>query len=186
MWVAPGQMSRASEINRRLKDDRIFDDVVDDLVSREEFSYIIVSPAMLSGGWSRAFVHRMIEDERHAVVFTGYLPQHGGGIRNLSGLHTGSKFPLDERMVEIKCAWRKATLSAHAPQHDLREFAQRMLLGGKEVAFGMVHGSPQAEEALAADVNGLDGATAMALSNGVPWIPQHAGESARADRGAAG
>ena len=173
MWVAPGQMSRASEINRRLKDDRLFEDVVDELVSREEFSYIIVSPAMLSGGWSRAFVHRMIEDERHAVVFTGYLPQHGGGIRNLSGLHTGSKFPLDERMVEIKCAWRKATLSAHAPQQDLREFAKRMLLGGKEVAFGMVHGSPRAEEALAADVNGLDGATAIALSNGVPWSPQH-------------
>jgi Cft2 family RNA processing exonuclease len=173
MWVAPGQMSRASEINRRLKDDRSFEDVVDELVSREEFAYIIVSPAMLSGGWSRAFVHRMIEDERHAVVFTGYLPQHGGGIRNLSGLHTGSKFPLDERMVEIKCAWRKATLSAHAPQQDLREFAKRMLLGGKEVAFGMVHGSPRAEEALAADVNGLDGATAIALSNGVPWSPQH-------------
>jgi hypothetical protein len=48
-----------------------------------------------------------------------------------------------------------------------------MLLGGKEVAFGMVHGSPQAEEALVADVNELDGATATALSNGVPWIPQH-------------
>src|SRR3954471_18500210 len=122
---------------------------------------------------SRAFVHRMIEDERHAVVFTGYLPPSGGGIRNLGRLHTGSKFTLDDRQVEIKCMWRtKATLSAHAPQHDLREFAKRMLLGGKEVAFGMVHGSPQAEDALAADIGDLDGAIATALSNGVPWIPQ--------------
>ena len=174
MWVAPGQMSRASEINRWLGDGTSFDDVVDDLVTRDTFAYIIVSPAMLSGGWSRAFVHRMIEDERHAIVFTGYLPPHGGGIRNLARLHTGAKFTLDDRHVEIKCTWRpKATLSAHAPQHDLREFAKRMLLGGKEVAFGMVHGSPQAEDALAADVNELDGATATALSNGVPWIPQH-------------
>lgn len=172
-WVAQGQMSRATEINRWLKDGIAFDEVVDDLASRDAFSYIIVSPAMLSGGWSRAFVHRMIEDERHAVVFTGYLPQHGGGIRNLARLHTNSKFTLDDRQVEIKCAWRKATLSAHAPQNDLRAFAKRMLLGGKEVAFGMVHGSPQAEEALAADVNELDGATATALSNGVPWSPQH-------------
>jgi Cft2 family RNA processing exonuclease len=174
MWVAPGQMSRASEINRWLNDGTSFDDVVDDLVNRDTFAYIIVSPAMLSGGWSRAFVHRMIEDERHAIVFTGYLPPTAGGIRNLARLHTGSKFTLDDRQVEIKCTWRpKATLSAHAPQHDLREFAKRMLLGGKEVAFGMVHGSPQAEEALVADVNELDGATATALSNGVPWIPQH-------------
>lgn len=172
MWVTPGQMSRATEINRWLKDGIAFDEVVDDIVSRDSFAYIIVSPAMLSGGWSRAFLHRMVEDERHAVVFTGYLPRHGGGIRNLSKLHTGSRFALDERTVETRCAWRKATLSAHAPQQDLRRFAQRMLLGGKEVAFGMVHGSQEAENALAADVGELDGATATPLSNGVPWIPQ--------------
>jgi hypothetical protein len=87
-------------------------------------------------------------------------------------MHTGSRFTLDERTVEIKCAWRKATLSAHAPRHDLRAFAQRMLLGGKEVAFGMVHGTPEAEDALAAEVGELEGAVATALSNGVPWPRQ--------------
>ena len=93
-----------------------FEDVVDDRRCEGTFAYIIVSPAMLSGGWSRAFLQRMIEDERHAVVFTGYLPPHARRDPRLHRLHTGSKFTLDERQVEIKCAWRKATLSrARAP-----------------------------------------------------------------------
>jgi Cft2 family RNA processing exonuclease len=71
MWVAQGHMSRATEINRWLKDGIAFDEVVDDIVERDTFAYIIVSPAMLSGGWSRAFLYRMVKDERHAVVFTG-------------------------------------------------------------------------------------------------------------------
>jgi Cft2 family RNA processing exonuclease len=171
-WVAPGEMRRATEMNRWLGNDKSFDEVVEEAVNRPSFSYIICSPAMLSGGWSRAFLRRMVEEDRHAVVFTGYLPRHGGGIRNLSQLYSGGPITLDETTVKIHCEWRKATLSAHAPLPDLRAFAQRMLLGGKQVTFGMVHGSVDAQESLAGDVNDFDGATATSLSNGVPWKPQ--------------
>jgi len=171
-WVAPGEMRRATEMNRWLRDSVSFDEVVDEAVSRKSFSYIICSPAMLSGGWSRAFLQRMVHEERHAVVFTGYLPLHGGGIRNLAKLHTGGLITLDDATIKIECDWRKATLSAHAPLGDLRAFAQRMLLGGKQVTFGMVHGSNGAPESLAGDVNDFEGANATALSNGVPWKPQ--------------
>ena len=172
-WAAPGEMRRASEMNRWLRDATSLDEVVEEVVTRESFSYIIVSPAMLSGGWSRAFLRRMVADERHAVVFTGYLPRHGGGIRNLSQLYTGAPITLDEDTVKIRCDWRKAMLSAHAPRGDLLAFAQRMLLGDKQVAFGIVHGMPEAQASLAADIAEFDGATATPLSNGVPWKPQN-------------
>jgi Cft2 family RNA processing exonuclease len=172
MWVAPGEMRRASEMNRWLKDGTTFDEAVEEAVSRDSFSYIICSPAMLSGGWSRAFLRRMVDEERHAIVFTGYLPRHGGGIRNLGHLHQGGPITLDDHTLKIKCEWQKASLSAHAPRQDLLGFAQRMLLGDKQVRFGVLHGTPDAQASLAADINESDGAAAESLSNGVPWKPQ--------------
>ena len=171
-WVRPGDWPGITPINRWLREAGSFEEVVHDILTGES-SYIIASPAMLSGGWSRAFLHEMVGDARQAVVFTGYLPRHGGGIRNLSQLHTNSQFKLDEQTVTIKCLWEKPSLSAHAPARDLRRFAERMARGRDEVAFGMLHGNPASQAALAEDVqSALDNATATPLDNGVPWEPQ--------------
>ncbi len=175
VWSASSQMSGAEELHRSLKGGgRTLDEVVDERVSSEQFSYFIVSPALLSGGWSRAFLRRMVDEERHSVVFTGYMPRHAGNIRNFAGKHTGAPIRFDEdgRQTKIECAWRKALLSAHAPARDLHAVAKRMLKGGKEVAFGTVHGNPEAQQALASYIDGLDGASASSLENGVPWSPQ--------------
>jgi len=174
MWVAPGQMRTASEMKRWVRDGTSFDEAIEYALGLESFSYFICSPAMLSGGWSRAFLQRMVDEERHAVVFTGYLPRHGGGIRNLSQMHRGASIPLDgrERSVKINCEWVRAPLSAHAPRGDLMAFAQRMLLGGRSVSFGVLHGTVEAQESLAGEIDDLDGASAKSLTNGLPWSPQ--------------
>ena len=169
-WVEPGALRRATEMNKWLRDGMRFDEVVEDVLDRDP-SYIIVSPAMLSGGWSRAFLSRMVTEEQHAVMFTGYLPRHGGGIRNLSHLHTGAKIGLDDQQLPIRCQWKQATLSAHAPAGDLHAFAQRMLLGREHVAFGAVHGSQDAQAALIEHISDLENASAVSLSNGMPWKP---------------
>lgn len=177
-WSAGTQMSRADELHRSLKGgsggEQTMEEAVDEHVSSEQFSYFIVSPAMLSGGWSRAFLRRMVDEERHAVVFTGYMPPHAGGIRSFARKHTGApiRFEEDAKQTKIECAWRTAPLSAHAPARDLHAFAKRMLKGGKEVAFGTVHGHPDAQQELASYIEQLDGASASSLENGVSWSPQ--------------
>jgi Cft2 family RNA processing exonuclease len=175
VWSTAKQMSRADELHRSLGGSaRTLDEVVDERVASEKFSYFIVSPALLSGGWSRAFLRRMVDEERHSVVFTGYMPPHVRGIRNFARKHTGDTIRFDEegRHTTIRCNWRKAQLSAHAPARDLQALAKRLLRGDREVAFGTVHGSPEAQQELASYVDRLEGASAVSLENGVSWSPR--------------
>jgi metallo-beta-lactamase family protein len=150
-----------------------FEEIVHTIIEGEH-SIIIASPAMLSGGWSRAFMKAMIEDPRHAIVLSGYLPQHSGGIPYLHRLRQHERVSIDGHHYKVNALLERAKgLSAHAPATDLRAFAAYMARQGECVAFGMVHGEPAAQDCLAEDVAEANpNVSARSLIPGDPWRPQ--------------
>jgi Cft2 family RNA processing exonuclease len=171
-WRRPGAFPQCTSIRKWLSDRRTFEDVVAEVLESEP-SYIIASPAMLSSGWSRAFLHAMIDHPRHAIVFTGYLPKHAGNISQLREMHHGANMRLDGETRRINCSWDKVSLSAHAPSFDLEQFARDMTAGRDMTHVGMVHGTPDAQRELAERLTHQlgDTATVRSLRNGEPWIP---------------
>jgi Cft2 family RNA processing exonuclease len=145
-----------------------------EIVHGETPGYIVAAPAMLSGGWSRAFLAELLDDPRSGVVFTGHVPRLGGGIPGLSRLRTGDRIGLGGEARRIECAWDRIALSAHAPTRDLHAFAERMTRGRERTDFGIVHGDRAAQRELAGYIRErLDdrGATAHSLQRQVPWSP---------------
>jgi Cft2 family RNA processing exonuclease len=168
-WVRPGEYPDTDPIGRRMRGRSIEERVEDVLAGASGF--IIASPAMLSGGWSRAFMERMVSDERHAIIFSGYLPRHGTNIPRLRELGKNRPLRIGDEQVRIRCDWLKVGLSAHAGALDLRLFAREMSAGEDHVNFGLVHGEPQSQRELATDIDASENAAAKVLSNGEPWVP---------------
>jgi Cft2 family RNA processing exonuclease len=170
-WAVPGGIPEVKSVTEFLSDNGSFDEAVTDILAAGEPGYIIASPAMVSGGWSRGFLEQMAGDDRHAVVFTGYLPRHAGGIPNLSRLHTNAQLRLADESITIRAQWERAYgLSAHAPGRDLRRFAEEISRGRERVTFGTVHGEPEGQRALAADIDDtIENATASSLQRNTPW-----------------
>ena len=139
-WVRPGEYPDTDPIGRRMRGRSIEERVEDVLAGANGF--IIASPAMLSGGWSRAFMERMVSDERHAIIFSGYLPRRGTNIPRLRELGKNRPLRIGDEQVRIRCDWLKVGLSAHAGALDLRLFAREMSAGEDHVNFGLVHGEP--------------------------------------------
>jgi Cft2 family RNA processing exonuclease len=169
MWLRPGRYPDTDAIGRRMRGYTIEEKV--ESVLEGDPGFIIASPAMLSGGWSRAFMERMIGDERHAIIFSGYLPRHGTDIPRLRELGKNRTVKLGGVQVTIHCDWWRVGLSAHAPAEDLRRFAREMAAGADHVHFGLVHGEASSQRDLAADIAAIDNATGKSLSNGEPWTP---------------
>jgi Cft2 family RNA processing exonuclease len=171
-WRRPGEFPQCTSVRKWLNGGHSVGDVVAEVLESEP-AYIIASPAMLSSGWSRAFLHAMIDHPQHAVLFTGYLPKHAGNIPQLREMHQGANMRLDGENRRINCAWEKATLSAHAPSFDLEKFARDLALGRDATHFGLVHGTPDAQRELAERLTDQveDAATVRSLRNGEPWIP---------------
>jgi len=114
----------------------------------------------------------MLDQERHAIVFTGYLPRHAGGIDNLRDKYRGAKIrlPEDDRDRTINCEFKRVSLSAHAPMQDLHEFAAKMVAGRDHVDVGLVHGAPDALSALSEHLrDSLENASVKVLSNSETW-----------------
>jgi Cft2 family RNA processing exonuclease len=166
-------LPRTEELGNKIRKQGLdFDDAVGEVLG-EGFSYIIASPAMLTSGWSRNFLENMVDDPRHAIILSGYMPKHAGGIPRLHHLAQGDEIDLAGDRRKILAKWERApALSAHAPSQDLRQFADYMIRQGDRVAFGMVHGDPAAQEALADDVEAMPGASAESLNKGQVWRPQ--------------
>ena len=174
-WRRSGEFPQCTSIRKWLAGGRTFEDVVAEVLESEP-SYIIASPAMLSSGWSRAFLHAMIDHPEHAIVFTGYLPKHAGNISQLREMHQGANMRLDGENRRINCSWDKVSLSAHAPSFDLERFARDMTTGRDMTHVGLVHGTPDAQRELAERLTHQlgDAATVRSLRNGEPWIPGRA------------
>jgi len=170
-WRRSGDFPAITSVRKWLDRGNTFEDVVAEVLESPP-SYIIASPAMVSSGWSRAFLHAMLGDPRHAIVFTGYLPRHAGNIQNLREMHQGATMRLDGENRTITCRWEKVGLSAHAPSSDLELFARDVTQGRDTVHIGLVHGQPEAQRELAERLTDqLDTATVRSLRNGEPWVP---------------
>lgn len=169
-WARAEDMPRFDELGALMRGNNMrFDEAVHHVLD-EGFSYIIASPAMLTSGWSRAFLREMIAEPRHSVVMSGYMPRHSGGIPHLHRLGPHDKMQIDDELLPIKAHWEKdCKLSAHAPSGDLRQFARHLARQRDHVSFGLVHGEPAAQEALRDDLNDLPNADAESLSNAQVW-----------------
>jgi Cft2 family RNA processing exonuclease len=162
-WARPGEFPATVSLNASLERTGTVDQVVRELLDEHEPGYLLTSPAALAGGWSLAFAKAMVEDERHAVILTGYLPQGERRTRALSSLERGDRF----EGLPIRCLWTKAGLSAHATSDDLREVGRHLAAQRPGVTIGLVHGERPAQQELAADLAGLEGvAEARGLVNG--------------------
>jgi Cft2 family RNA processing exonuclease len=174
-WATAGSFPSARNPAEWLPADGTFDDAVAEILGGEEPGYAIASPALLSGGWSRAFLRGLVGDRNSGVVFTGYVPRGAGGIPRIERLRTGDQLRLDDEVRRIECLWERISLSAHAPTRDLHAFAERMTRGRGRTAFGVVHGDPAAQRELAAWIAqnlGDRGATAHSLQRQAPWAPE--------------
>jgi Cft2 family RNA processing exonuclease len=177
-WAAIGSFPSVRNPNEWLSNGGTLDEAILDILSSEKPGYIIASPAMLSGGWSRAFLREMVRHKQHGVVFTGYMPRAAGGIPGINRLKAGDTLRLGDENPKIKCLFQRVGLSAHAPTPDLHAFAERMTRAHDATVFGIVHGEAAAQRELATwvDQNLKDQhATAHSLQRQTPWVPELAG-----------
>jgi Cft2 family RNA processing exonuclease len=173
-WASVGAFPPARDPAEWLGDGGTFATAAAEIVHGEAPGYIVAAPAMLSGGWSRAFLAELLDDPRSGVVFTGHVPRRGGGLPGLGRLRAGDRIDLDGQARRIECAWERIGLSAHAPTRDLHAFAERMTRGRERTDFCVVHGDPAAQRELAGWIRerlGERGATAHSLQRRVPWSP---------------
>jgi metallo-beta-lactamase family protein len=173
-WARAQDMPRVDELGGRVrKTGKPFAEAAAEALDGD-FSYIIASPAMLGSGWSRTFLEQMVENPAHAIVMSGFVPRHGGGIPGLHRMHTGATMELSGRSVRVQASFDQLKgLSAHAPAVDLRKFAAYMARQSHSAAFAMVHGEEAAQRALAEDVGALpEVALAESLHNSQVWQPR--------------
>jgi Cft2 family RNA processing exonuclease len=170
--VTPGTFPRTTSLKGWLDPNTTFEEVAHELLTDDTHKpgFIIASPATMTGGWSKTFADQMIGEERHAVVFSGFLPRDDRlGGDPLTRLRKGSMYPFD-RARRIDCDWEHVSLSAHAPADDLRMLGRSLAeRADGQVTFACVHGSQAAQQALADDLGALDKvASARSLLNNQP------------------
>jgi Cft2 family RNA processing exonuclease len=173
-WTTVGSFPSVRDPTAWLHPEGTFDDAAAEILHGEEPGYLIASPALVSGGWSRAFLRGIVGDRDSGVVFTGYMPRGAGGISRIDRLRTGDRLRLDGEDHRIECLWERLSLSAHAPTRDLHAFAERMTRGRERTAFCVVHGDPASQRELATWITqslGDRGATAHSLQRQMPWTP---------------
>jgi metallo-beta-lactamase family protein len=171
-WVSPGTFVRTTSLHKRLEGST-FEEVVEEVLESGP-AYVLATPAMLGGGWSQQFVERMASDPRHAIVFTGFLPQDRRSSQNLGELKKGDSFRCKSgQRISIRAEWTQIGLSAHASRDDLLTFARAMATRGDGCAIAAMHGEPRSQLALVEEVRDFTGVNdAQSLENGVPWTTQ--------------
>ncbi|MCE9662547.1 MBL fold metallo-hydrolase [Halomonas sp. M5N1S17] len=122
---------------------------VDYLAESHRPAVVIAASGMVSGGRVVNYLKRMLGDERHCVLFTGYQA-HGTPGRDIQRHGpNGGWVELDGQRIDIRARVETVSgYSAHADQHDLLNFVRRMRHPPKEVR--LVHGDPRAQAALKA------------------------------------
>ncbi|EWG99099.1 MBL fold metallo-hydrolase RNA specificity domain-containing protein [Halomonas sp. BC04] len=120
---------------------------VDYLADSHRPAVVIAASGMVSGGRVVNYLKRMLSDERHCVLFTGYQA-HGTPGRDIQRYGPrGGWVELDGQRIEIRARVETVNgYSAHADQHDLLNFVRRMRQPPREVR--LVHGDPHAQAAL--------------------------------------
>ena len=119
---------------------------------------IVSSSGMLTGGPALGYAKKVVEDERNAIFFTGYVDEEAPG-RRLMNLQRGDKMVLADSEVEVNCQVKKIHLSAHADQGQLCQ--QVSYFQPKAVV--LVHGEGRA----------IPGLRAKLMEKYVVWHPRN-------------
>jgi len=123
---------------------------------------IVASSGMLNGGASMFYATRLLNDERNAVLLTGYQDEEspGSALLNLTSTHVEAKnITLCGEEYAVKASVHTFGLSAHADRMEMAGFIDS--LRPKTVL--LVHGSNDARESLKKSlrckdsINGFDG-----------------------------
>jgi metallo-beta-lactamase family protein len=110
---------------------------------------VIAASGMVSGGRVVNYLKRMLSDERHCVLFTGYQAKGTPGRDIQRYGPKGGWVMLDGQRIDIRARVETVSgYSAHADQHDLLNFVRRMRYPPTEVR--LVHGDADAQAALKA------------------------------------
>ncbi|MFP4320833.1 MAG: MBL fold metallo-hydrolase [Anaerolineales bacterium] len=102
---------------------------------------IISSSGMLTGGASPYYAQHLVGDSRNAIFITGYQDEESPGkaLQRLAA-EEGGMLTLYGRRYEVKCNIDTYSLSAHADENELTQFATQL---EPDVIY-MVHGDGDA------------------------------------------
>ena len=122
----------------------------DEIIHSAGPAIIVASSGMLTGGASVAYAKSWAGDERNGIFLTGYQDEEAPG-RFLQTMmrkrEAGEAFTLrvDDSAVSVRCDVGTYSLSAHADENELVNYAGA--LGAEEIM--LVHGDPGARHSLA-------------------------------------
>ncbi len=120
------------------------------VIHSEGPAVVVASSGMLTGGASVAYAKNWVGDERNGLFLTGYQDEEAPGrfLQNmLRKRESGEAFTwkIDDSMVSVRAEVGTYSLSAHADENELVQYAQA--LGAEEIM--LVHGDPGARHSLA-------------------------------------
>jgi len=115
---------------------------------------VLAAAGMCTGGRVVNYLHAMLEDERHHVLFVGYQAAGTPG-RAIQQAGQGGHVELDGRRYTIRAGVDTINgYSAHADAENLKDFVRGIEYPPKEIR--LVHGEPEARHALANSLRQLD------------------------------
>ena len=124
---------------------------VDYLAKSGRPAVVIAASGMATGGRVVNYLKRMLGDERHAVLFTGYQAAGTPGRAIQQYGPRGGWVELDAERITIRANVETiGGYSAHADQANLLHFITRMRHWPREIR--LIHGEPSAQQALKAQL----------------------------------
>jgi metallo-beta-lactamase family protein len=142
-------------------DQRITNDVRDSkAIARSPRPYMIIaSNGMLTGGRVVAHLRDLIDDPKATLLFVGYQGEGTLGAHLQAGAET---VKLDGQVRRVRCTIRSISgFSAHADETELLDWLRRFGEGRRRGEPGyprkvfLVHGDPEAQQAMAPKVRAL-------------------------------
>jgi Cft2 family RNA processing exonuclease len=115
----------------------------EELAVSNEPAVIIASSGMMTGGASPMYAQHMVKNPRNAIFITGYQDEESPGrmLQNLAAAGGGT-ITLMRKKIEVKCVVGTYSLSAHADENELTQFAIQV----EPRRVFLVHGDPSARD----------------------------------------
>ncbi len=122
----------------------------DQIIQSSEPAIVVASSGMLTGGASVVYAKNWVGSEENAIFLTGYQDEEAPGRfmqRMIREREAGQDFALrlDDTTVSVRCEVGTYSLSAHADEQELVNYADALKVD--EVM--LVHGDPGARHSLA-------------------------------------
>lgn len=121
-----------------------------EIAMKEEPLVVVASSGMLTGGASVVYAKHFAPDERNAILLTGYQDEEAPGrfLQRMMKERQAGETPtlkFDDATVKVRCEIGTYSLSAHADEMELVNFANAL----KAEDIMLVHGDPSARHSLA-------------------------------------